>query len=265
PGYRECTQAYLRFTQLSRTGLPDNVFNTDALDARYTDLTESALGIASKIVSQHPAMVPYMKGYSAWSSVDIIRQYFSDDKGDDVALTKVMGAAAGITGLAMELAGKSAFLQYHAAMAGLVNQASRQAWKLVSGTISIVGDVLSFYDGLMKLSDAMHDQNLGRSTRSVRLQYALGGTIITGASIGLLGLSLSAAGIAGATSPIGLALVAIGLIIGAIGIALGFAATKLVSTATMVWLNRCYIGCQYDTQLAPFASIEQEQASLDLL
>lgn len=246
-------------------GLPDNVFNTDALDARYTDLTESALGIASKIVSQNPAMVPYMKGYSAWSSVDIIRQYFSEDKGDDVALTKVMGAAAGISGLAMELAGKSAFLQYHAAMAGLVNQATRQAWKLVSGTISVVGDVLSFYDGLMKLSDAMHDQNLGRSTRSVRLQYALGGTIITGASIGLLGLSLSAAGIAGATSPIGLALVAIGLIIGAIGIALGFAATKLVSTATMVWLNRCYIGRQYDTQLAPFASIEQEQSSLDLL
>ncbi|WP_157958708.1 hypothetical protein, partial [Salinicola sp. CPA57] len=40
---------------------------------------------------------------SAWSSVDIIRQYFSNDKGDDVALTKIIGAAAGITGLAIEL------------------------------------------------------------------------------------------------------------------------------------------------------------------
>ncbi|WP_223161012.1 hypothetical protein, partial [Salinicola aestuarinus] len=78
---------------------PDAVSNNDALDARYTDLTESALGLASKIFSQSRAMVPYMKGYSAWSSVEVIRQYFSGDKGDDVALTKVMGAAAGIMGL----------------------------------------------------------------------------------------------------------------------------------------------------------------------
>ncbi|WP_110688067.1 hypothetical protein [Salinicola aestuarinus] len=62
-----------------------------------------------------------------------------------------------------------------------------------------------------------------------------------------------------------MALCAIGLIISAIAITLGFIATKLVSTSTTIWLNRCYIGRQYDTQLAPFTSIEQEQASLDLL
>ncbi|WP_223161010.1 hypothetical protein, partial [Salinicola aestuarinus] len=123
----------------------------------------------------------------------------------------------------------------------------------------------AFYDGLMKLSDALHDRRLGRSSRSVSLQYALGGTIIADASVGLLGLSLSAAGIAGATTGVGLALCAIGLIISAIAITLGFIATKLVSTATTVWLNRCYIGRQYDTQFAPFTSIEHEQASLDLL
>uniref|UniRef100_UPI001300462F hypothetical protein n=1 Tax=Salinicola aestuarinus TaxID=1949082 RepID=UPI001300462F len=123
----------------------------------------------------------------------------------------------------------------------------------------------AFYDGLIKFSDTLHDRRLGRSSRSVSLQYALGGTIIVGASVGLLGLSLSAAGIAVATTGVGLALCAIGLIISAIAITLGFIATMLVSTATTVELNRCYIGHQYDTQLAPFTSIEQEQASLDLL
>ncbi|WP_110688068.1 hypothetical protein [Salinicola aestuarinus] len=93
----------------------------------------------------------------------------------DIELKTLMAQAANL--LVLQAVGS--YCRLH----GLVNQAGRHAWKIVTGTIGAVGDVLAFYDGLMKLSDALHDRRLGRSSRSVSLHDALGGTIIAGCSV----------------------------------------------------------------------------------
>lgn len=210
----------------------------------YRDITGSLAGQFGGNLGGIAALG--LASWSFWISIDKI---LSDDKsGTD--LSKVLGAGVSFASLTMKAMETINKVSTHGTL-GFANS-SNAVWKITGNVLGVAAGIISIWDGVKKLTEALDAKRLGQSVAAENTMVLGGVAAMSGiAAIVVIGFSFT----------VGLV---VSVIFGFLALVLGATLITLVSPSVQMWVNRSLVGFQKGS-IAGFDDMVDEQSSLEMV
>ncbi|WP_286009794.1 T6SS effector BTH_I2691 family protein [Salinicola avicenniae] len=225
---------------------------------RQQDFNDSARDVGNTLVSAR-------QGYGQiagvclvlWNLVSAVEaEAFVDDE-DGADWSKILSTGVGLASSAM--AGIEGYQSIRAASLGVSPGsaiANNADWVFAGRTMAVVGGLISIWDGMNKLTEAVEASKTGGSL-SAKHGMILGGFGVVSGVVSII--------LIGASTGVGLV---VSIFVGVLALLLGWLFVTMVSPAVEMWINRSILGyasAQGDMQVLPFEDMDSEQSSLEMV